>query len=195
MSAPAHSGPAASAAVIARAKQVRLVALDVDGVLTDGRLAYADDGIETKAFHTQDGQGLALLRDAGLRLAIVSGRNSAGVERRARELGFHHVHVGVKGDKWPLIEAMMAADALSALEVAYMGDDLPDLSVLARVGLASAPADAAVDVLNRVDWVSQRPGGRGAVRDLAELILLSQGLWDGVLARFLPPAAAVEFRP
>jgi 3-deoxy-D-manno-octulosonate 8-phosphate phosphatase (KDO 8-P phosphatase) len=168
-----------------RAAAIRLLLLDVDGVLTDGKLIYSDADTESKNFHTQDGQGLALLRDHGVALGIVSGRKSKAVERRAAELKFAHVHLGVH-DKWAITQGILAATGVAASEVCFVGDDLPDLAVMLRVGLACCPADAAADVASRAHWQTPRPGGAGAVRDVCELLLRAQGRWADAVARFMP---------
>ena len=159
------------------AQQVRLVALDVDGVLTDGGLHYDPEGREQKRFHVADGLGIKLLRRAGLEVAIISGRASPAVAARARELGIAHLHQGVE-DKRALLDQLLARLELCPAQVAYMGDDLPDLPVLRVVGFPAAPADARPEVRQAARWVTSAPGGRGAVRELAEHLLKAQGKWD-----------------
>jgi 3-deoxy-D-manno-octulosonate 8-phosphate phosphatase (KDO 8-P phosphatase) len=176
---------AVATSVLARAKDIRLLLLDVDGVLTDGGLWYSDAGYEAKRFHVQDGQGLALLRAHGVQLGVVSGRRSTATRNRVTELGFAHIHLGVKGDKWPIVEGIMATLALAPNAVAYMGDDWPDLTVLQRVGLAMAPANAVSEVRQRVHWIARSTGGEGAVREACNLILRAQGGYEPALAPFL----------
>jgi len=167
-----------------RAKRVRLVALDVDGVLTDGRISFGVDGNERKAFHTLDGQGLKLLRTHGVEVAWITARGSAHVSRRATELGIRHVHQKVEDKLAKLRELCMTLD-VKLEEVAYMGDDLPDLGPMQHVALAAAPANAHPWVVARTHWQAQRRGGEGAVRELCDLILVAQGKVDAVLAQFL----------
>ncbi|MBA4064018.1 MAG: phenylphosphate carboxylase subunit delta [Isosphaera sp.] len=167
----------------ARAARIELLLLDVDGVLTDGGIVYADDGAELKRFHVRDGSGLKLWHGLGKRTAIVSGRASRAVERRAAELGIAPVLQG-RSDKLPAFEAVLAATGLSADQVCAVGDDLPDLPVLRRVGLAVAVADACPEVRAGADYVTAVPGGRGAVRDTVEWMLKLRGEWDRVVAGF-----------
>lgn len=167
----------------ARAARVRLLLLDVDGVLTDGRVVYADDGTEVKRFHVRDGSGLKFWRDAGKRAAIVSGRRSPAVDRRAAELGIAPVLQG-EGDKLPAFERVLAELGLDASQVCAVGDDLPDLPVLTRTGLAVAVADACPEVRAVADYMTAVPGGAGAVRDAVEWLMKLTGEWDGVTHQF-----------
>ncbi len=167
----------------ARAARVRLLLLDVDGVLTDGRVVYADDGTEVKRFHVRDGSGLKFWRDAGKRAAIVSGRRSPAVDRRAAELGIAPVLQG-EGDKLPAFERVLAELGLDASQVCAVGDDLPDLPVLTRTGLAVAVADACPEVRAVADYMTAVPGGAGAVRDAVEWLMKLTGEWDGVTYQF-----------
>lgn len=153
-----------------RAGNIRLAVFDVDGVLTDGRLFLSDSGDEYKVFHTRDGHGLVMLRKAGIELAIISGRTSRAVAQRMTELGMRHVHQGVR-DKVVVLEQILADLELRVEETAYMGDDLPDLPVMRKVGLAVAVADAHGSVRQEAHWVTTLPGGQGAVRELCDLIL------------------------
>jgi 3-deoxy-D-manno-octulosonate 8-phosphate phosphatase (KDO 8-P phosphatase) len=159
-----------------RAARVRLVILDVDGVLTDGTLTYGPTGEALKTFHTRDGHGLVLLRLAGLPSAILSARDSEIVRTRMRELGVRHVLQGQR-DKTRGLERLIELTGLTPDAMAFMGDDVNDLPVLTQVGLSAGPADAAPEVLARVDFVARSPGGRGAVRELCELVLKAQALW------------------
>lgn len=159
-------------ALLARAAAIRLACFDVDGTLTDGRLAFDSDGREIKAFHVHDGQGLVLLRKAGLEVALITARDSAVAERRARELGLRaHTRVG---DKLACVRALCAELDIAIGYVAYMGDDLPDLPVMRAVGLACAPADAHPWTGAHAHWRSRNGGGRGAARELCDLILAAQ---------------------
>ena len=159
---------------VRRAARIRLLALDVGGTLTDGTLFIGAQGETMKGFSVRDGFGLTLLKEAGITRAIVTGRSSAIVERRAAELGIGIVLQGVR-DKAQALTGLARDAGLTLAEVAYMGDDWPDLPALAVAGLAGAPSDAAVPVLDAAHWVSTRPAGHGAVRELAELILAAQG--------------------
>jgi 3-deoxy-D-manno-octulosonate 8-phosphate phosphatase (KDO 8-P phosphatase) len=171
----------------ARAARVRLLLLDVDGVLTDGRIVYSDDGTELKRFHVRDGSGLKFWQKSGKRAAILSGRRSAAVDRRAAELGIAPVIQG-QGDKLPAFERVLAELGLNADEVCAVGDDLPDLPVLARAGLAVAVADACSEVRDAADYVTGASGGAGAVRDAVEWLMKLTGEWDRVVESFRPPA-------
>ena len=159
----------------ARLRRIRLVILDVDGVLTDGGLYYGPDG-EWKRFHVHDGLALSRAVAAGLAVAIVSSRRSPAVARRCAELALGEVHQGV-ADKLAVYEALRARHECRDAEIACMGDDLPDLPLLRRAGLAVAPADAVAEVRQAAHWVSRAPGGRGAVRELLEAILRARGAW------------------
>lgn len=166
-----------------RASRVELLLLDVDGVLTDGGIVYADDRAEWKRFHVRDGSGLKLWQLAGKRAAIVSGRKSEVVNRRAAELGIEPVLQGC-GDKLAAFEAVLAATGFRPEQVCAVGDDLPDLPVLLRCGLAVAVADAGPEVREAAHYVTAVPGGHGAVRDAIEWVLKLQGKWDGLVAKF-----------
>ncbi len=163
-----------------RARRVRLVVLDADGVLTDGRIVIHSDGTDSRAFSTRDGLGTRLGQRAGLRFALLSGRTSEAVSIRARELDFVDVRQG-SDDKGTALAAIAARQRVPLEAVCYMGDDLVDLGAIRRAGFSAAPADADPSVLAEADWVSPSPGGRGAVRDLVETILRAQGVWDEVL--------------
>jgi 3-deoxy-D-manno-octulosonate 8-phosphate phosphatase (KDO 8-P phosphatase) len=173
---------AAWQAVLGRARQVRLLLLDVDGVLTDGTITYGTDGIETKSFHTQDGLGLKLLQESGVAAGIITARASEAVLRRAAELGFAHVVQGA-ADKLGAFEAILRETGLRPPQTAYMGDDWMDVPLLNRVGLAAAPANAVAEVRQRVHYTTERTGGRGAVREISERILKARGDWESLLKR------------
>jgi 3-deoxy-D-manno-octulosonate 8-phosphate phosphatase (KDO 8-P phosphatase) len=166
-----------------RAGRIRLILLDVDGVLTDGRIVMHGDGTESKEFHIRDGAGIVWAMQAGIDVGILSARTSAATTQRAAQLGIGIVSQGVSS-KLAEFERILADRALSADAVAYMGDDLLDIPVLSRAGLAAAPADAAPEARQASHWVSASNGGRGAVRELIEFILRAQGRWDGIVVDF-----------
>lgn len=168
-----------------RAAAIRLVALDVDGTLTDGQLWFGSDGAEVKAFSVLDGMGLKLLRDNGIEVALITARQSRVVQLRARELGLVHVHQG-SHDKLVTLREVCDTLGLSLDQAAFMGDDLPDLPAMHAAGLAVAPANAHPCVAARVHWQTQARGGHGAVRELCDLLLDAQGLSDAVLAQYWP---------
>ncbi len=167
----------------ARAAAIELLLLDVDGVLTDGSIIYADDGTELKRFHVRDGSGLKLWHAAGKRSAIVSGRKSVAVERRASELGIRPVLQG-RDDKLAAFDEVLAATGLRPEQVCAVGDDLPDVPVLRRCGLAVAVADACPEVRAAAHHVTAAPGGRGAAREAIEWLLKAQGRWAELTARY-----------
>ncbi|MBN8480196.1 MAG: HAD family hydrolase [Xanthomonadales bacterium] len=164
-----------------RAARVRLAVFDVDGVLTDGRLWYGEDGRELKAFHAHDGLGLKRLLANGIEVAIISARASPLVARRGAELGIVHVHQG-QADKLACFTQLLQALGLAATDCAYTGDDLPDLAVMQRVGLAVAVANAHPWVRDRAHWRTRLGGGKGAVREVCDLILCAQGRGEAELA-------------
>jgi YrbI family 3-deoxy-D-manno-octulosonate 8-phosphate phosphatase len=166
--------------------RIRLLVCDVDGVLTDGRIIYDSTGAETKQFHVRDGSGLKYWQRAGHAVALLSGRSCRTTERRAEELGIGIVHQGVK-DKWPVMERILDAAGCTADEAAYVGDDLPDLPVMYRVGCPVAVADAVAEVRAAACRVTTLGGGQGAVRETIEWILRAQGRWDTIMARYARP--------
>ena len=163
-----------------RARDVRLLVLDVDGVLTDGTVAIDSQGNETKRFFIRDGAALIWAQKLGLDVAWLSGRPSDVTTRRARELRIKHV-IQDGPDKGAAYDRLLSIVGLSDATIAYMGDDLLDLPVLCRVGLSAAPADAAAAVRERVHWVSAAPGGYGAVREFVELLLRAGDRWGAVM--------------
>ena len=169
--------------LVARALAIELILLDVDGVLTDGSVVYLDDGRELKRFHVRDGSGLKLWHTAGKRSAIVSGRSSTAVERRAAELGISPVLQG-RDDKLKAFADVLTATGLSAEQVCAIGDDLPDVPVLRRCGLAVAVTDACHEARDAAHYVTAVPGGRGAVRDMIEWLLKLQGRWAELTDRY-----------
>jgi 3-deoxy-D-manno-octulosonate 8-phosphate phosphatase (KDO 8-P phosphatase) len=170
--------------VNARAQQIRLLLLDVDGVLTDGAVSIDSAGGEAKAFFIRDGISLIWARREGVEVGLLSGRTSATTTRRAAELGINIVSQGGT-DKRLGYADILTAHGYADADVAYMGDDVLDLPVLGRVGLSAAPADAVDDVRSRVHWVSRHAGGRGAVRELVEVVLRAKGRWDPIVNAFL----------
>ncbi|HSS76132.1 MAG TPA: HAD-IIIA family hydrolase [Thermoanaerobaculia bacterium] len=167
-----------------RARDLEWLLLDVDGVLTDGRLFYGAEGEQWKVFHVHDGVGLKLAKDAGLKVGILSGRGNAALEARSRELGLDAIVEG-RHDKDAAFTEFLAQHNAAPERVAYIGDDILDLPVLRRCGLSFAPADAALEVRERVIRVLTRPGGRAVVREMCELILRARGDWDKAVAHLL----------
>jgi 3-deoxy-D-manno-octulosonate 8-phosphate phosphatase (KDO 8-P phosphatase) len=165
-----------------RAARVRLLVLDVDGVLTDGRLYFGAHGEALKAFDVRDGHGIKLLQQAGIEVALLTARTSEIVAARARELGLAHVRQG-RSDKLAAFRELAAAVGCEPPACGYMGDDWLDLPVLAHAGLAATVADAADEVKAVAHWIAPAPGGRGAVRQLAEFVLRAQGRYDAALAQ------------
>ena len=157
-----------------RLSGIRLAAFDIDGVFTDGRFYLSDDGVELKAFHTQDGFGIRQLLDAGIEVAVISGRRSAAVERRMQELGVRHIVQGCK-DKVAALDQLASQLGLKAGECTYVGDDVPDLPLLGHVGYSIAVANAVQPVRDACDYTTRARGGFGAVREVCELILTARG--------------------
>ncbi len=170
--------------IIFRAKQVRLAAFDVDGVLTDGALYYTDAGEEFKAFNVQDGQGLKMLQESGVTIAIITSRSSKLVANRARNLGIEHLYQGVE-DKLDAMNALLQRLGLSLDEAGYMGDDVIDLPLLRRCGFAASVPEAPALVRQHAHYVTRAGGGHGAVREFCEYVLHAQGTLDAALARYL----------
>jgi 3-deoxy-D-manno-octulosonate 8-phosphate phosphatase (KDO 8-P phosphatase) len=166
------------------AHDIRLLIVDVDGVLTDGRIYYGASGEELKAFNTQDGVAAQMLMASGVQVAVITGRSSSVVSRRATELGIQHVYQGA-ADKAAVLDALAAATGISASAMAHAGDDLPDLRLFARVGAAFAVPHAHPAVIERADYVTRTAGGHGAVRELCQLIMTAQETWDRALAAYL----------
>lgn len=166
------------------ARDLQLLVLDVDGVLSDGRLYYSENGHETKAFHIHDGLGIKLLQRSGVEVAIITGRSSQLLERRARELGIERVIQG-REDKLTALEELLKPLQIEWQHIAYMGDDLPDLAAIRRVGLGMTVANANPLVRQHARWISQLPGGAGAVREAAEFILDAQGKLEALQAAYL----------
>lgn len=167
-----------------RARRIKLMIFDVDGILTDGRLYLSDNGEEMKAFNTRDGQGIKLLRDSGITVGIITARRSRVVEHRARELGIGLLRQGAS-DKAGAFAEMLASGGLTAPEVGYMGDDLGDLPVLLRCGFAATVASAPEAVRLRAHYVARAGGGEGAAREVCEFILNAQGAMERAVAAYL----------
>jgi len=163
--------------------RIKLLLLDVDGVMTDGRIIYLNDGGEAKAFDVKDGHGLKLIQRAGIQVGIITGRQSDIVARRAAELGIELVYQGAKDKMQPFMEILEKL-GLEPSEVAYVGDDLVDLPVMRRVGFSATVADASDDIKPYVDLVTSRPGGRGAVREVCDFLLKQSSLWTSVTSRY-----------
>jgi 3-deoxy-D-manno-octulosonate 8-phosphate phosphatase (KDO 8-P phosphatase) len=167
-----------------RAARIRLLVLDVDGVLTDGSIVYTDTGEQIKCFHVRDGHGLRMLQQAGLEVALITGRQSAALTHRAENLRLRQVFQGVR-DKIAVLRSLQTSLGISSLETAVMGDDLVDLAMMQQAGLAVTVADAPSEVKERAHLVTSAPGGRGAVRELCELVLKAQGVWEELLRHYL----------
>ena len=181
---PGSSEPTLAGPLAQRAAAVRLLVLDVDGVLNDGTLYFSDAGEQLKAFHIQDGLGIKLLRASGVQVAIVTGRRSAALEQRARELGVERLFQGAE-DKLAAFSSLLAAHGLEPEQVACMGDDLPDLPLLTRCGLAVTVPEAPDAIRSRAHYVTRRGGGRGAVREVCELLMQAQGTLARALEDYL----------
>ena len=170
-------------AVIAAAQKIKLLLLDVDGVLTDGRLYYGNNGEELKAFDIQDGLGIKLLQKGGVQVGIITGRVSTLLQRRADELGISPVVQG-REDKLTALGELLGDMDIQMEQIAFMGDDLPDLAVINRVGLGMTVANGYATVATSALWQTRRCGGNGAVREAAEMILSAQGKLDAILATY-----------
>ena len=167
-----------------RAARIKLLLMDCDGVLTDGRIWILENGEDQKAFHTRDGLGIDLLHRAGLKSGIISGRLSSALERRAQSLNVSYLWQG-RDDKRQAFADILAQAQVIKDEIAYMGDDLTDLPLMGQSGLAIAVADAVEEVKTRAHYVTKADGGNGAVREVVELILKAQGRWDDLVKSYL----------
>lgn len=170
--------------ILERAKQIKLVIFDVDGVLTDGGLYFADDGTELKAFNSRDGHGMKMLRQSGVEIGIITGRTSNVVTHRMENLGIKHVYQG-QHEKLPAFLELIERLAVQPEQVAYIGDDVVDLPIMRRVGLAVAVQDAHSWVSKHSHWQTPSAGGRGAARDLCEMIMEAQGNLQSTLEQYL----------
>ena len=168
---------------LARLAKIKLLLLDVDGVMTDGRIIFDSNGVESKFFNVKDGHGIKMLQRAGIEVGIISGRKSQVVANRAAELGISCVVQGALNKLEPYL-AILAEKGVSNEQVAFIGDDIIDIPVLRRVGFAAAPADAMPDVLPFAHLVTKNRGGWGAVREVCDLLLRGQGAWDTVTGRY-----------
>lgn len=166
-----------------RLKDIRLLLLDVDGVMTDGGIIYDGNGLETKVFNVKDGHGIKMLQRCGIEVGIITGRTSQVVDFRAKELGIERVYQGAL-KKLESYADVKLKTGLSDAQIAYVGDDVIDVPVMRRVAFAAAPADALAEARNVAHYVTSVGGGRGAVREVCDLILKGRGLWDEVTARY-----------
>ncbi|HUW56632.1 MAG TPA: HAD hydrolase family protein [Planctomycetota bacterium] len=172
-------------------EHIKLLIMDVDGVLTDGTISVSTDGSETKHFNVRDWTGIKYLQRVGIQTALVSGNTSEAVSQRAEYIGIKEVHQGAK-DKLPVVRDIIKRAGLKRGEVAYLGDDLTDIPPVREVGFSAAVADAHEELKSRCDHVTTAPGGRGAVRELAEMILKAQGKWAGIMKRYLNTESASD---
>ncbi len=166
------------------ASQIKLVVMDVDGVLTDGKLLYGNNGEEIKAFTTQDGQAIKLLQKANIETAIITGRSSTIVERRAKELGIKHLYQGSDG-KIILLRQLAQQLVIKPEQIAYIGDDLPDLAPIQWVGLGIAPQNARLSIKQYAQWVTQTKGGEGVMVEVTDIILHAQNKFKKIMSEFL----------
>ncbi|QSV44816.1 KdsC family phosphatase [Geobacter benzoatilyticus] len=166
-----------------RIRNIRLLLLDVDGVMTDGRIIFDSNGVESKFFNVKDGHGIKMVQRAGIEVGIISGRGSVVVSNRAAELGISLVYQKSLDKLTPYREILERTE-LTDEQVAFMGDDVIDIPVLRRVGFAAAPADAVDDVFPFVHFTSRNRGGWGAVREVCDLLLREQGKWDEITSRY-----------
>jgi 3-deoxy-D-manno-octulosonate 8-phosphate phosphatase (KDO 8-P phosphatase) len=166
------------------AQRIKLLLLDVDGVLTDGRLYFSNQGDEFKTFSTLDGHGIKMLQKSGVKVGIITGRTSNLVAKRSSDLGIKILMQG-REDKWDALQEILNLHPLSLEEIAFMGDDWPDLAVMSRVGLALAPANGHQSVVERSHWQSQARGGEGAVREACDMIMKAQNTYDQLLQYYL----------
>jgi 3-deoxy-D-manno-octulosonate 8-phosphate phosphatase (KDO 8-P phosphatase) len=170
--------------VVEKAKKLKLLILDVDGVLTDGKLFFDNQGNEYKSFHARDGHGIKLLRQTGVEVAVISGRKSNSVALRMKSLGIEHVYQGHE-DKRAAFNEIIGKVGITPEQAAHVGDDLLDLPIMIRAGLAIAVADANFAVKQRADWCTTLPGGQGAVREVCDFIMQAQGRFDEVVSAYL----------
>lgn len=167
-----------------RAARIKLLLMDCDGVLTNGQIWLLESGDDQKAFNTHDGLGLTLLHQAGLKSGIISGRTSGAVERRARALGIEFLRQGSK-DKTKDFEEILAITGFEEAEVAFVGDDLPDIPLMQRSEFAVAVSDATPETKSQAHYITKAPGGQGAIREVVEVILKAQGRWHDVIDEYL----------
>lgn len=171
-------------ALSTKAKTIKLLLLDVDGVLTDGKLYFSNEGHEMKAFNTLDGHGIKMLRKSGVEVGIITGRTSKLVEKRAGDLGIHLLIQG-REDKYKALMDMLEAFPCPLENIAFMGDDYPDLAVMTKVGLSLCVKNAHAEVAGRSDWQSRNNGGEGAVREACDMLMKAQGTFDLALEKYI----------
>ena len=176
--------PELSPEVINKLKKIRLLLLDVDGVLTDGKLYFSEEGQESKAFSTLDGHGIKMLKKSGVEVGIITGRKSQLVTRRAQDLGVSLLVQG-REDKFVALQELLVDFPCDLQDIAFMGDDYPDLTVMTRVGLALTVPNAAAPVCERAHWISQRKGGDGAVREACDIIMQAQNTYESSLSSYV----------
>ncbi len=169
--------------LVKKIKSITFLILDVDGVLTDGKIIIDDLGNETKHFNVRDGHGLKMLMRTGIQVVLITGRTSKVVEHRARELGIKEIYQGSK-NKVENLEEILRKKKVSGEQVAYVGDDIVDIPVFRRVGFSVAVEDASEYAKESADYITERKGGQGAVRELCEIILKIQGKWDDIVSRY-----------
>lgn len=169
--------------LLEKIKSVKVLILDVDGVLTDGGIIIDEDGRETKRFDVRDGHGLKMLMRYDIEVVLLTGRNSRVVEHRASDLGIKEVYQGV-WNKLEVFEEILMKRKINSANTAFMGDDVVDIPVLRKVGFSATVADAAEDVKKMVDYISEKPGGRGAVREICEIILKAKGMWPEAVKHY-----------
>jgi 3-deoxy-D-manno-octulosonate 8-phosphate phosphatase (KDO 8-P phosphatase) len=167
--------------LLAKAQKIKLLILDVDGVLTDGRLFFDLEGIEYKGFHVRDGLGIKLLQKIGVEVAVISGRSSKMVSLRMKSLGLEHIYLGYE-NKITAFEQILEKIDIEPEQIAHVGDDLPDLPIMQRAGFAIAVNDAHFAVKQKADWSTDLPGGYGAVREVCDFIIHAQGRFDDILS-------------
>jgi 3-deoxy-D-manno-octulosonate 8-phosphate phosphatase (KDO 8-P phosphatase) len=167
-----------------RLHKIKLLLLDVDGVMTDGRIIFDSNGVESKFFNVKDGHGIKMAQRAGIEFGIISGRQSQVVLNRAAELGIVHVYQKAIDKLTPYLD-ILDKTGLDDAQIAFMGDDIIDIPVLRRVGFAAAPADAVDEVIPHVHFITKNCGGMGAVREVCDLLMKGQGVWETATARYL----------
>jgi len=172
--------------MINKAKKVGMLILDVDGVMTDGGIVYSNKGEEFKKFNVKDGLGIRMLIQGGIKVVIISGRKSGVVDYRAEELGIKDVYQGIR-DKLSLFKEIIKKDKITAHEVGFIGDDLIDFPLLLKVGFAVGVSDAVDEIKENVDYVTKHSGGKGAIREVSDLILKAQGKWEQCLSQMASP--------
>jgi len=164
-------------------KDIQLLLLDVDGVLTDGSIIYSDADSETKVFNVKDGFGLKLVMAAGIKVGLVTGRTSKALHRRCRDLGIRYIYDGVT-QKARLLDKIVTETGVGPGNTAFIGDDLPDLPLMRHIGLSIAVADAHEIIRDYADWITAAPGGRGAVREVCDAVLKARGVWESIMKQF-----------